>query len=221
MEGQKEEHQSCSECVDCYRSMGPLIPFIEAIGELFTALQKHKNRKGRMPDGLLSAVCPGVLCVDFGQDKNKFVFGDITRLTYTRGGLQSTKEATPDFLSPTFANLLSFFPPELLTGAATAVFSVWRRRRRHRGKRAGIQVKLRNTGYRLAFQSIHLANERSLPNKMDELHLLMKSSKDFGRSAAMFFTETLLCEAIPDGAVMLPGFHLHLADRIMELTGKT
>ncbi|XP_061640830.1 bis(5'-adenosyl)-triphosphatase isoform X1 [Phyllopteryx taeniolatus] len=148
------------------------------------------------------------------------VFGDLTRLTYTRGDLLTIKESTPDFLSPTFEYPLSFFP-ELLTGAASAVFGAWRRKRRHRGKRAGIQVKLRKRGHRLAFPSIHLANVCSLPNKMDELHLLLKTSKDFGRSAAMCFTETWLCDAVPDGGIMLPGFHIHRADRDMESSGKT
>ncbi|XP_061621024.1 uncharacterized protein LOC133473356 [Phyllopteryx taeniolatus] len=113
------------------------------------------------------------------------VFGDLTRLTYTRGDLLTIKEATPDFLSPTFEYPLSFFP-ELLTGAASGVFGAWRQKRRHRGKRPGIQT-----------------------------------SKDFGRSAAMCFTETWLCDAVPDGAVMLPGFHIHRADRDMESSGKT
>ncbi|XP_061605504.1 uncharacterized protein LOC133466126 isoform X3 [Phyllopteryx taeniolatus] len=49
----------------------------------------------------------------------------------------------------------------------------------------------------------------------------MKTSKEFGRSAALCFTETWLCEAVPDGAVMLPSFHLHRPDRVMDLLEHT
>ncbi|XP_061644238.1 zinc finger protein 711 isoform X2 [Phyllopteryx taeniolatus] len=91
---------------------------------------------------------------------------------------------------------------------------------RRRGKSTGIQVKLRKRGYRLPLPSIHLANLRSLTNKMEELHRLTKTSKDFGRSAALCFMETWLCERVPDGVVMLPGFQLRPA-RVTELSEKT
>ncbi|XP_061534240.1 uncharacterized protein LOC133403340 isoform X2 [Phycodurus eques] len=58
-------------------------------------------------------------------------------------------------------------------------------------------------------------------NKRTSEELLLKISKDFGRSAAMCFTETWICDAVPDGAVMLPSFHIHRADRDMESSGKT
>ena len=68
---------------------------------------------------------------------------------------------------------------------------------------------------------MHLANVRSLPNKIDELLLLNKINKDFARSAALCFTETWLSELIPDNGLHLPGFGLHRADRQKELSGKT
>ncbi|XP_061670051.1 serine incorporator 4 isoform X1 [Syngnathoides biaculeatus] len=51
-------------------------------------------------------------------------------------------------------------------------------RRRQRGAQAGSQVKLRK---RLVLPSIHLVNLRSLANKMEEILLLIRTCKDFGR----------------------------------------
>ncbi|KAK3528802.1 hypothetical protein QTP70_011587 [Hemibagrus guttatus] len=68
---------------------------------------------------------------------------------------------------------------------------------------------------------IHLANLRSLPNKMDELLLLSQTNKDFSNSAALCFTESWLNDAIPDNALNLPGFQLLRADRVTESAGKS
>ena len=82
-------------------------------------------------------------------------------------------------------------------------------------------MKLRKRGLRTSLPAIHLANVRSLVNKMDELLLLNQTNSDFYRSAALCFTETWLCERIPESALQLPGFQLIRADRNTELSGKT
>ncbi|KAL0147067.1 hypothetical protein M9458_057591, partial [Cirrhinus mrigala] len=79
---------------------------------------------------------------------------------------------------------------------------------RKRGKRAGALVKLRDRGFRTALPSIHLANLRSLPNKMDELLFLNRINKDFSKCAALYFTETWLSESIPDNGLHISGFQL-------------
>lgn len=94
-------------------------------------------------------------------------------------------------------------------------------RLRRRGKRAGALIKLRQRGLRTPLPIIHLANLRSLPNKTDELILLTRINKDFLNSAALCFTETWLNDAIPDGALSLPGFQLFRADRDPESLGKS
>ena len=94
-------------------------------------------------------------------------------------------------------------------------------RRRRRGKHAGTLVKLRKRGFRTALPSIHLANVRSLNNKMDELLLLNRRNSDFCRSAALCFTETWLSELTPDSGLYLPDFQLLRADRVTELSGKS
>ncbi|KAK3526833.1 hypothetical protein QTP86_000695 [Hemibagrus guttatus] len=78
-----------------------------------------------------------------------------------------------------------------------------------------------SAGFRTVLPSIHLANLRSLPNKMDELLLLSRTNKDFSNSAALCFTESWLNDAIPDSALNLPGFQLFRADRVVESAGKS
>ncbi|KAI2662337.1 putative RNA-directed DNA polymerase from transposon BS [Labeo rohita] len=108
---------------------------------------------------------------------------------------------------------------DVLVGGATILLK--RALRRKRGKRAGALVQLRDRGFRTALPSIHQANLRSLPNRMDELLLLSRINKDFSKSAALCFTETWLSESIPDNGLHISGFQLFRSDRIAELTGKT
>ncbi|KAK3506587.1 hypothetical protein QTP70_010160, partial [Hemibagrus guttatus] len=102
-------------------------------------------------------------------------------------------------------------------GGAVALFKRFKKRKG--GKRAGALVKLRQRGFRTVLPSIHLANLRSLPNKMDELLLLSRTNKDFSNSAALCFTESWLNDTIPDSALNLPGFQLFRADQVAESAG--
>lgn len=146
-----------------------------------------------------------------------FMIGHSNPVTFSRDALLNIRESSSGTF-PTFCtNPESFL--ELLVGGAAALYGTWRRRRR--GKRAGALVKLRRRGFRAPLPAIHLANLRSLPNKMDELLLLNSSNKDFARSSALCFTETWLSEAVPDAGLHLQGFSLHRADRVKELSGKT
>ena len=144
------------------------------------------------------------------------VFSTPFPITFSREDLLNIRQSTPQTFSPVFTHPESFL--EVLVGGAAALCGAWRRRRR--GKRAGALVKLRERGFRTPLPSLHLANVRSLPNKMDELLLLNRINKDFSGSAALCFTETWLGESTPDSILHLPGFQLHRADRVKELTGK-
>ena len=152
---------------------------------------------------LFLLVCP-VLCLSFA-------------ISYTRDELLNIRQCTPTDHQPVFDS--SGVLRNIVVGCAAALWKQYKTRRR--GKRAGTLVKLRQRGFRTALPSIHLANVRSLPNKMDELLLLSRKNKDFTNSAALCFTETWLNEAIPDSALHLPDFQLFRADRDMESTGKT
>ncbi|KAK3563998.1 hypothetical protein QTP86_006251 [Hemibagrus guttatus] len=115
--------------------------------------------------------------------------------------------------------LRNFYSCTIEIGGAVALFKCFKKRKW--GKRAGALVKLRQRGFRTVLPSIHLANLRSLPNKMDELLLLSRTNKDFSNSAALCFTESWLNDAIPDSALNLPGFQLFRADRVTESAGKS
>ncbi|XP_019713383.1 uncharacterized protein LOC109508029 [Hippocampus comes] len=135
-----------------------------------------------------------------------------------REKLLSIGESTLGLFSPAPKNPQGF--SELIASGAAALYGAWKRRRR-RGKRAGMLVKLRQRGFGTPLPSIHLANLRSLPNKMDELLLLTKTNKTFAHSAALCFTETWLSDRHPDSVLHLPGFCLLRADRDTELSGKS
>ena len=61
----------------------------------------------------------------------------------------------------------------------------------------------------------------SLPNKMDELRLLVSKDNDFQSTAVFAFVETHLKPTVPDGAVQLEGFSPFRADRDFEAVGKS
>ncbi|KAK0132299.1 RNA-directed DNA polymerase from mobile element jockey [Merluccius polli] len=94
-------------------------------------------------------------------------------------------------------------------------------KRRRRGRWAGALVRLRQCGLRTPLPGIFLSNVRSLPNKLEELQLLLGNNRDFPSSAVLCFTETWLGGLIPDSALHLAGFQLCRADRDTELSGKT
>nr|XP_049607014.1 uncharacterized protein LOC125987015 isoform X2 [Syngnathus scovelli] len=144
------------------------------------------------------------------------VFCCPSRITFTREALLNIGQSSSGIFSPVLSD--SDCLSEILAGAAV-LYKLARRRRR--GKRAGALVKLRQRGFRSALPSIHLANVRSLANKMDELLLLTSRNTDFSRSAALCFVETWLSERTPHHAMELAGFRLTRADRSAELSGKS
>ncbi len=103
-------------------------------------------------------------------------------------------------------------------GALTFVHAVKRRRR---GKRAGVLVRLRRRRLRTLLPGIFLSNVHSLCNKMDEFQLLVGKNRDFSSSSVLCFMETWLCGLILDSALQLAGFQLFRADRDTQLSVKT
>ncbi|XP_043084852.1 uncharacterized protein LOC122331469 [Puntigrus tetrazona] len=96
------------------------------------------------------------------------VFCLSNTIVFTRDELLNIRQTTPQNISPVF-DYSDVLLNIVVSGAAVLVKSL---RPRRRGKRAGALVKLRQRGLRTPLPSIHLANLRSLPNKMDELLLL-------------------------------------------------
>ncbi|XP_071356968.1 uncharacterized protein [Trachinotus anak] len=139
------------------------------------------------------------------------------RSSFTREELINIRKTTPeDFfhLSRLTCGIIGHFGQRSLT-VTLAV------KRRRRGKRAGALTRLRRRGLRTLLPGIFLSKVRSLPNKLDELQLLVQKSRDFSSSSVLCFTETWLCGSIPDSALELAGFQLFRADRDTELSGKT
>lgn len=134
------------------------------------------------------------------------------RFSYNRDMLMNIRGTMPVSLIPEF---LTF--EEDIIKSATRV----KRRSRARGRRAGALHRWRKRGHRVPLPAVCLSNVRSLSNKIEELNLLLRTSRDFRMNSAFVFTETWLNMDIPDSAVELPGFNLIRADRDKGRSGKT
>ncbi|KAI3377239.1 hypothetical protein L3Q82_009151 [Scortum barcoo] len=96
-----------------------------------------------------------------------------------------------------------------------------RRRRRKRGSRAGVLVRLRKRENRPPLPSILLANVQSLDNKLDELRSRMAFQRDIKNCNVLVFTETWLDpSSIPDSAIVPEGLSIHRQDRTIH-SGKS
>ncbi len=76
-----------------------------------------------------------------------------------------------------------------------------RRRRKHRGRRAGIRNRLRKRAHSPPLPSILLANVQSLENKMDDLRARISFQRDIRDCNIFCLTETWLTPSVPDTAV--------------------
>ncbi len=76
-----------------------------------------------------------------------------------------------------------------------------RRRRKHRGRRAGIRNRLRKRAHSPPLPSILLANVQSLENKMDDLRARISFQRDIKDCNILCLTETWLSATVPDTAV--------------------
>ncbi len=96
-----------------------------------------------------------------------------------------------------------------------------RRRKRHRGRRAGIRNRLRERAHSPPLPSILLANVQSLENKMDDLRARISFQRDIRDCNILCLTETWLTPMVPDTAVTpSDNFSVLRMDRTAE-AGKT
>ncbi len=95
------------------------------------------------------------------------------------------------------------------------------RRRRKRGKRAGVLVRLRRRAFRHPLPTILLANVQSLDNKLCELRARISYQRETRYCCVICLTETWMSAMVPDSAIELTGFSVHRSDRTKELTGKS
>ena len=85
--------------------------------------------------------------------------------------------------------------------------------RRKRGKRGGLQRRLRRRKYKIPLPTIMLSNVQSLGNKLDELRHLALKDRNYRDCCVTCLTETWLCPNVPDSAIELPGFRCMRSDR--------
>ncbi len=76
-----------------------------------------------------------------------------------------------------------------------------RRRKKHRGRRAGIRDRLRKRAHSPPLPSILLANVQSLENKMDDLRARISFQRDIRDCNILCLSETWLSPSVPDTAV--------------------
>ncbi len=112
----------------------------------------------------------------------------------------------------------------LFTDTASEPF-VWparpKKRKRKRGKRAGVLVRLRRHAFRPPLPTILLANVQSLDNKLCELRVRISYQRETRDCCVICLTETWMSAMVPDSAIELTGFSVHHSDRTKELTGKS
>lgn len=75
------------------------------------------------------------------------------------------------------------------------------RRRKHRGKRAGVKNRLRARVHHPPLPSILLANVQSIDNKLDDIRARIRFQRDVRNCNVLCFTETWLTPEVPDHAV--------------------
>ena len=98
-----------------------------------------------------------------------------------------------------------------------------KQRRRKRGRRSGLLVRLRRRAHRAPLPSILLANVQSLDNKVDETRArvaFQRDIRDCNVKRLLHFTETWLTRDTLLESVQPAGFFTHRADRNKHLSGK-
>lgn len=110
---------------------------------------------------------------------------------------------------------------------ATVSGSVSRKRRRKRGRRGGVQRRLRRSGLgdrrRLPpLPTVLLSNVQSIRNKMDELEIYARWKREFRETCLLAFTETWLGERDRNEDLHITGFGPPIRlDRSPVITNKS
>ncbi len=147
---------------------------------------------------------------------------DVVSITvYDRDTLlnigSSVAQRKPDF---EFLNAGGLFTDTVSEPFVWVAKSTRRRRRRKRGIRAGVLVRLRRRAFRPPLPTILLANVQSLDNKLCELRARISYQRETRDCCVICLTETWMSAMVPDSAIELTGFSVHRSDRTKELTGK-
>jgi hypothetical protein len=93
-------------------------------------------------------------------------------------------------------------------------------RRRRRGRRSGLLVRLRRRAHHPPFPSMLVANVQSLVNKVDEIRARVAFQRDIRDCNILCFTETWLNQDRLSESVQPLCFFMHFADRNKHISGK-
>ncbi len=150
-----------------------------------------------------------------------YVWDFVSITVYDRDTLlnigSSVAQRKPDF---EFLNAGGLFTDTAAEPFVWVAKSTRRRRRRKRGIRAGVFVRLRRRAFRPPLPTILLANVQSLDNKLCELRARISYQRETRDCCVICLTETWMSAMVPDSAIELTGFSVHRSDRTKELTGK-
>ncbi|XP_060696811.1 uncharacterized protein LOC132825498 [Hemiscyllium ocellatum] len=84
---------------------------------------------------------------------------------------------------------------------------------RKRGRRAGLQTRAKERGFKSPLPTILLANIQSIENKLDEIKSRLSVQRELRDCCVLCFTETWLTRATPDCTLQPEGFSIHRMDR--------
>ncbi len=162
------------------------------------------------------------LCVFFSIFTSLFIRVTSAMIMYDKRTLLDIGQRYTNLIQDTLYTDPAW-PLEILrsTEADKGRLNNTRRRRKHRGKRAGIRNRLRKRAHSPPLPSILLANVQSLDNKMDNLRARISFQRDIRDCNIICLSETWLTPLVPDNAVTpSDNFFVFRMDRTAE-AGKT
>ncbi len=162
------------------------------------------------------------LCVFFSIFTSLFIRVTSAMIMYDKRTLLDIGQRYTNLIQDTLYTDPAW-PLEILrsTAADKGRLNNTRRRKKHRGKCAGIRNRLRKRAHSPPLPSILLANVQSLDNKMDDLRARISFQRDIRDCNIICLTETWLTPSVPDNAVTpSDNFSVLRMDRTAE-AGKT
>jgi ribosome assembly protein 1 len=167
--------------------------------------------------GVIAALWPLFSQFAYGQH-----VGGGEAITYSRELLLALR---PLAVSDNILHIPRSLRINSLQAAASGILS--KKQRRKRGRRGGVQRRLRKYGLRdrrrlPALPTILLSNVQSIRNKMDELEAYARCKHDFRETCLLAFTETWLGDADPNEDLHITGFGYPVRmDRSPLITNKS
>ncbi len=195
------------------------------VARICTQFLEGENILPSLPVALLSSVACELaplkivfLCVFFSIFISLFIRVTSAMIMYDKRTLLDIGQRYTNLIQDTLYTDPAW-PLEILrsTEADKGRLNNTRRRRKHRGKCAGIRNRLRKRAHSPPLPSILLANVQSLDNKMDDLRARISFQRDIRDCNIICLSETWLTPSVPDNAVTpSDNFSVFRMDRTAE-----